>query len=243
MAHNLLIYIILTGLYIIDITPIRPVLYEPITRGQTGAGKTGQITRRDEEETMASPLPTKQQEALDDLLKDAVRDKNLPRVLACLSRGASPGCTVFHESFSGKYNYRRPLSIYAYECYDAAVFEALAKAGLPLEAKDPEGRTALHRAVLDFNRAAVEQMLKLGASPLSEDRYDTTILTAARPSADSMRNDNREKIVDLLIAALSPAGDFNKAADPAAPAGIADDLTVMKPITLNPRKDGGGLNL
>jgi len=193
---------------------------------------------------MASPLPTKQQDALDDLLKDAVRDKNLARVQACISRGAALDCTVFSENFNGKYNYRRPLSVYAFEYYDAQVFEVLAKAGLPLEGKDPDGRTTLHRAVLDTNRAAVEQMLKLGASPLSEDRFGNTILTSARPAANSMRVDNREKIIDLLVNAMTPKDSFNKAADPAAPAGIADDLTVMKPITLNStKKDGGGLNL
>lgn len=192
---------------------------------------------------MASPLPTKQQDALDDLLKDAVRDKNLSRVQACISRGAALDCTVFHESFNGKYNYKRPLSVYAFEYYDAAVFEALAKSGMPLEGKDPEGKTTLHRAVSDANRAAVEQMLKLGASPLSEDRFGNTILSSARPPANAMRNDQREKIVDLLIDAMTPKESFNKAADPAAPSGIADDLTVMKPITLNPKKDGGGLNL
>lgn len=193
---------------------------------------------------MASPLPTKQQDALDDLLKDAVRDKNLSRVQACISRGAALDCSVFHESYNGKYNYKRPLSVYAFENYDAQVFEALAKAGLPLEGKDPDGKTALHRAVIDCHRAAVEQMLKLGASPVSEDRFGNTILTSARPAANSMRVDNREKIIDLLIGAMTPKDDFNKAADPAAPAGIADDLTVMKPITLtHPKKDGGGLNL
>lgn len=192
---------------------------------------------------MASPLPTKQQDALDDLLKDAVRDKNLARVQACISRGGAPDCTVFHENFNGKYNYKRPLSVYAFECYDPAVFEALAKSGMSLEGKDPDGKTALHRAVADMNLQAVEQMLKLGASPLSEDRFGNTILTTARPANGSIRYVDREKIIDLLIAAMTPKDQFNKAADPAAPAGIADDLTVMKPITLNQKKDGGGLNL
>lgn len=195
---------------------------------------------------MASPLPTKQQDALDDLLKDAVRDKNLSRVQACLSRGAATDCNVLHENYYGKYNYKRPLSVYAFECYDPAIFEALAKAGMPLEGKDPDGRTALHRAVVDSHRAAVEQMLKLGASPLSEDRFGSTILTSARPAANAGRNNDREKIIDLLVDAMTPKDEFNKAATPAAPnapAGIADDLTVMKPITLNQKKDGGGLNL
>src|SRR5688572_30373383 len=98
---------------------------------------------------MASPLPTKQQDALDDLLKDAVRDKNLSRVQACISRGAALDCTAFDESFYGKYNYKRPLSIYAFEYYDTAIFETLAKAGMPLEGKDPDGKTTLHRAVTD----------------------------------------------------------------------------------------------
>jgi ankyrin repeat protein len=191
---------------------------------------------------MATSLPGNQQSALDDLLKDAVRDKNLSRVESCISRGAALDCSVFHQSYGGRYNYSRPLAVYAYECYDPKIFETLAKAGLPLEAKGIDGKTALHRAVIDVNAQAVEQMLKLGASPLSEDASNRTILTDARPAENAMYNEKREKILDLLLAAMPAKDAFNGAAKPAAPVGIEDDMTVMKPISVK-KKDGGGLNL
>lgn len=219
-----------------------------LPHGQSGATSRAKSGAREKTDQMATSLPGNQQSALDDLLKDAVRDKNLSRVEACISRGAALDCKVFSQNYAGRFNYTRPLSVYAYEYYDAAIFETLAKAGLPLEAKDPEGRTALHRAVADANAAAVEKMLQLGANPLSEDNNRATILTTARPPSEISRNDKCEKIVDLLIAAMpQQRDDFNKAAaaNPAAPAAIADDMTVMKPITLNQqgKKKDGGLNL
>ncbi|MBI1215055.1 MAG: hypothetical protein GC185_04450 [Alphaproteobacteria bacterium] len=195
---------------------------------------------------MSDALDPQQQKSLNDLLTDAVSKGNQSRVAACITHGAQTDYTVTTGS-RDSYNFkRRPVSHYAYEHYDPAVMDTLARAGMPLEARNDDGDTVLGLAVRNRNIKAVEQLLSLGASPLSANKGGTTILDLARKAANGYEAGSPaavtpEKIIDMLIAALPVAQDaFN---DNAPREGVdgkglttGDEFAVRrKPLVVTPK--------
>ncbi len=72
--------------------------------------------------------------------------------------------------------------------------EALVQQGTPVDARDPEGKTALMLAALNGHTATVQQLLALRANPALVDRDG---LTAAQLAAQR----GHTRLVELLEAA------------------------------------------
>jgi ankyrin repeat protein len=107
-----------------------------------------------------------------------------------------------------------PLAHYAYEKYDPDMFQLLVKNGMNINAKDYLGDTVLILAVQKANPATVgivENLLALGADPLSMSKYGA-VLDYARTNRCG---ETRKQVIDLLLQAMPDAKqEFNAGALP-----------------------------
>ena len=187
---------------------------------------------------MAS-LDDKQQYSLNALLYDAVIDKNLERVKLCLSRGAQAGRADMAAYFRARADDNEPLAHVALQNYHGEILNALAQAGLEIDAKNADGDTALSRAAHLQRLECVTNFLALGASPLAENDAGKTVLDVARENNGFSSQDRRNAIIDALLAAVPLPGEFNGAAKKSAAVTTAEAITVNKPIALTPHKKDG----
>lgn len=175
-------------------------------------------------------LTDMQQAALDALLADAVRQKKLDRVSVCIEKGARFDSVVRDVNQYGQVSHW-PLAIYAARHFNKDVYECLVRNGMPIDAQDDQGDTALMIAVTDKSVEKVKALVALGASPLHMNRARDVVLAAAR----SLTSGNeREQIIDLLLAALPRVREpFNKAAEAEPPKAIDKPLPAIKSIVFN----------
>lgn len=184
-----------------------------------------QPTSKDPQEPSA--LTAKQQAALDELLADAVRQRNLARVEACIDKGARTDCLAREWDGSRGLYVELPLAICAVRYFNNEVYASLVRNGMPIDAKDADGDTALMFAVQEKSIDKIKTLIALGASPLHTNNRGIVVLGAAKDLAqpgDSVR----EAIIDALLAGLPSVKErFNKAAE-----AVIEELpkTLDKPV-------------
>jgi ankyrin repeat protein len=135
--------------------------------------------------------------------------------------------------------------------------QALIEGGANLEARDEDGETALFMAIRNTKTAAVECLMKNGADPLAQSANKLVALDVAR----GLRTDYteyaraRDKIIKALTrdympqreASARPATPVEAPVAPVLTPATADDtpqdISVLKPLSLQPKRTGPGFNL
>jgi ankyrin repeat protein len=188
-----------------------------------------------------SDLTREQKEALGRMMVEGCKKGDVDIVTGCLKRGGDPDVSV-QDGDSGP---KRPVLHWAAYHFNEKTMQALIDGGANLEARDGDGDTALFMAMRNQKPAAVECLMKNGADPLAQNYSKVVALDIAR----TMRTDyaeyreNRASIIKALTKDYGPPHDVKAAAaapvaDPSA--GQAnDDIHVLKPIELKPKKSGG----
>lgn len=193
-----------------------------------------------------------EQETIDKLLVEAVQKYDLPRMQAYVGVGANihqmiyteervimNGRTLTSSGMSPLYHYM--LANY----YRENISDYMLSLGVDADVKNHRGNTPLMLSVKNGDFDRVQYFLKNGASPLSTNQQAELVLEEAR-KLEASYHGKRQAIIDGLIVAMAPQPAFAAAAAPAdkALSETKDDITVMKPLTVAPKKpSGGGLNL
>ncbi|TAL37256.1 MAG: ankyrin repeat domain-containing protein [Alphaproteobacteria bacterium] len=187
-------------------------------------------------------LSREQKEALGRMIVEGCKKGDADVVEGCLKRGADPDVSVC----DGDGGPRKPALHWAAYNFNEKCMQALIGHGANLEARDGDGETALFYAIRNFKVPAVEFLMKNGADPLAQSNNKTVALDVAR----NLRTDyaSYSQARDQIIKALTK--DYGQAPekpppvqdDVASPA-TQEDIHVLKPITLQPKKGGHGFNL
>jgi Ankyrin repeats (3 copies) len=196
-----------------------------------------------------------EQQTVNSLLVEAVEAYDLPRMQSYVGIGADvhvkvntierirtngSNCTTSGHS---------PLYHHMFGTYfRETVSDYMLSQGVDVDVKNHKGNTPLMLSVKsgDFNR--VKYLLSKGASPLATNNQNEMVLEEAR-KLDKDFNPDRQRIVDALVAAVgAPVAPVAKPAAQTptdqALSETKDDITVMKPLSVGPKKPGGGgLNL
>lgn len=119
--------------------------------------------------------------------------------------------------------------------------------GVDVDVKNHRGNTPLMLAVKSGDYNKVKYFLAKGANPLATNNQNDMVLEEAR-KLDDRQNPDRQRIIDGLVAAISaPVAQPQPVAQTQAEKELSetkDDITVMKPLSVGPKKPGGGgLNL
>ncbi len=198
-------------------------------------------------------LDAKQQAIMDNLLIEAVGNKDLAHIKAYVAKGANVHVKVNANQtvrMSGTYTSNGTAPLY-HKMFDEAftydVSDFFFAQGVNVDVKNFKGNTPLMLSVKNGNLALVKYFLRKGADPLATNDDGQIVLDEAR-KLRSYDCSFRQNIIDELVAAMSASA----AAKPAAPvpAKAAEavettrDIQTLKPIEFAPRKKtGGGFNL
>lgn len=194
---------------------------------------------------------TQEQETVDKLLLEALQGSDLSRMKAYVAVGANIHQQVVTNeriSMNGSVTNASGWSpLYHFMLashYRESISDYMFSLGVGVDVKNHRGNTPLMLSVKNGDFDRVKYFLAKGASPLETNNQGELVLEEAR-KLDQRYNPKRLDIIDALVVAMAP--------QPAAPAQTPvdqalaetkDDITVMKPLTVNPRKPGGGgLNL
>jgi len=194
---------------------------------------------------------TQEQETIDKLLVEALGASDLARMKAYVAVGANihqQVVTTERINMNGNVtnaNGWSPLYHFMLACqYRENISDYMLSLGVNVDVKNHRGNTPLMLSVKNGDFDRVKYFLAKGASPLATNSQGEMVLEEAR-KLDQRYNPKRLDIIDALVVAMAP-----RAASPApqpvdqALSETKDDITVMKPLTVTPRKPGGGgLNL
>ena len=198
-------------------------------------------------------LTREQKEALGRMIIEGCKKGDVDIVRGCLKRGADPDVLV-QDGDSGP---RRPVLHWAAYHFNEKTMQALIDGGANLEARDNDGDTALFMAIKNSRTGAVECLMKNGADPLAQNYGKIVVLDVAR----GLRSDYdsyaaiRNQIIKALTKDYGPPREAARERKPAEaaeppppppplPSAPDDDISVLKPISLKPKKGGGlGFNL
>ncbi|MEZ0260138.1 MAG: hypothetical protein ACAH80_03970 [Alphaproteobacteria bacterium] len=196
---------------------------------------------------------TQEQETIDKLLFEAVQKYDLTRMQAYVGVGANIHQLVHTEErvvMNGRTNTSSGMSpLYHYmlaNYYRENISDYMLGLGVDVDVKNHRGNTPLMLSVKSGDCDRVQYYLKKGASPLSTNHQAEMVLEEAR-KLESSYHGKRQQIIDALVVAMAtPKQAFAAAATPADKtlSETKDDITVMKPLSVGPKKPGGGgLNL
>jgi ankyrin repeat protein len=197
-------------------------------------------------------LNSQQREVMNNLLLEAVGNKDLGRMKIYVSKGANIGmATDAAETTRMNGNTctsrgNAPLYHYMLESYfTTPISDYFFEQGVSVDVKNFNGNTPLMLAVKNGDLERVKYFLSKGADPMATNNRGEMVLEQARMTQAYYCGD-RQSIIDTLVQAIeSPAAATQIAAPQKAPetAETARDIQIRKPLELTPRKKNSGFNL
>ena len=184
-----------------------------------------------------------QKEALGRIMVEGVKKSDAEVVVGCLKRGGDPDVSV-QDGDSGP---RKPVLHWAAVNFNEKCMQALLDHGANLEARDGDGETALFCAIRNTKIDAVAFLMKNGADPLAQNNSRAVALDIAR----GLRTDHqyyvqqRDTMIKTLMKDYGPPPERQprRVQDDAAAPVTQEDIQILKPITLQPKKGKHGFNL
>lgn len=204
---------------------------------------------------------SQQQDTLNNLLIEAVRNRDVVQAKLYVQKGADPNCMtsgIFYSvrqsmASSTSQNVFGPVLHLAATVgqnsggFSADMTDFLLGAGARIDAKNDAGDTVLMIGIKTYSERMVNYWLSRGADTMVADKKgDIAITVASRIDRDS---NVRQNIINAVMAKMPDQQPQNTAtskapAAPAAPAASAQaDIEVMKPaavIARRPQKPRGG---
>ena len=197
-------------------------------------------------------LTAPQQTVMNNLLLEAVGNKDLPRIKTYVGKGAN-----IHMTASVTEHTRREGSLYTTggnaplyhymleDHFTTAISDFLLEQGVDVDVKNFNGNTPLMLAVKNGDFSRVKYFLSKGADPMEVNSRGEIVLDQAR-KLQSYYCSDRQGIIDALVQAIDSPVAKMPAAPPQPlpdPAETTRDIQVLKPLELSPRKKSGGFNL
>jgi len=206
---------------------------------------------------------TQQQDIMNNLLIEAVRNRDLVQAKLYVQKGADPNCTAGGISITEKSSLMQSLSrtitgpvlhlagTVGGSGFSHDMTDFLISAGAKVDAKNSDGNTMLMVAIKSYSSDAAQYWLSKGASPLATDsRGNLTLKLAMDIDKDAAV---RQPIINALMAKMPNSSAENAPAQAApsapAPTGSTQDITLMKPAAVVSRRaapkprGGGGFTL
>lgn len=201
---------------------------------------------------------SQQQDTLNNLLIEAVRNRDVVQAKLYVQKGADPNCMtsgIFYSvrqsmASSTSQNVFGPVLHLAATVgqnsggFSADMTDFLLGAGARIDAKNDAGDTVLMIGIKTYSERMVNYWLSRGADTMVADKKgDIAITVASRIDRDS---NVRQNIINAVMAKMPDQQPQNTATSkaPAAPAASAQaDIEVMKPaavIARRPQKPRGG---
>lgn len=207
---------------------------------------------------------SQQQEILNNLLIEAVRNRDLGLARTYVKKGADPNCTApsvpvtekqsisssMQRHISGPVLHLAAALAKRDNGYSWEMADFLIAAGAQIDAKNASGNTMLMVAIKAYDASAARYFLAKGASPMLSDANGNTALKLA--SDIDINASARQMILNAIMdkmpdAPASTAAQNNNMPQPAATVQTGSDIPVMKPVSVlsrRPKKTpGGGFNL
>lgn len=201
---------------------------------------------------------SQQQDTLNNLLIEAVRNRDVVQAKLYVQKGADPNCKangIFYSvrqsmASSTSQNVWGPVLHLAATVgqnsggFSADMTDFLLSAGARIDDKNDAGDTVLMIGIKTYSERMVNYWLSRGADTMVADKKgDIAITLASRIDRDS---NVRQNIINAVMAKMPDQQAQNSASSkaPAAPAASAQaDIEVMKPaavIARRPQKPRGG---
>jgi|GEM_PF-2013612 len=201
---------------------------------------------------------SQQQDTLNNLLIEAVRNRDVAQAKLYVQKGADPNCSangIFYSvrqsmASSTSQNVWGPVLHLAATVgqnsggFSADMTDFLLSAGARIDDKNDAGDTVLMIGIKTYSERMVNYWLSRGADTMVADKKgDIAITLASRIDRDS---NVRQNIINAVMAKMPDQQAQNSASSkaPAAPAASAQaDIEVMKPaavIARRPQKPRGG---
>lgn len=201
---------------------------------------------------------SQQQDTLNNLLIEAVRNRDVVQAKLYVQKGADPNCSangIFYSvrqsmASSTSQNVWGPVLHLAATVgqnsggFSADMTDFLLSAGARIDDKNDAGDTVLMIGIKTYSERMVNYWLSRGADTMVADKKgDIAITLASRIDRDS---NVRQNIINAVMAKMPDQQAQNSASSkaPAAPAASAQaDIEVMKPaavIARRPQKPRGG---
>lgn len=198
-------------------------------------------------------LSAQQQIVMNNLLLEAVGKKDLARIKVYVSKGAKVQMTTDVTEttrMNGNNSTQRgtaPLFHYMLENYfTTQISDFFVEQGVSIDVKNFNGNTPLMLAVKNGDFSRVKYFLSKGADPMAVNNRGEMVLDQAR-KLESYSCSDRQGIIDALVQAIDSPVDVKPAVAPAKipdPAETTQNIQILKPLELAPRrKSGGGFNL
>lgn len=214
---------------------------------------------------------TQQQEIMNNLLIEAVRNRDLTQAKLYVQKGADPNCKAnnipVNEKSSTMTSHSRSTGgpvLHLAGCVGAfssasngfyrEMTDFLISAGARVDDKNNDGNTMLMVAVKSYSSDMTKYWLSKGANPLEADAKGNMVIKLASDIDSSSAA--RQPIINALMAKIPDTSAQNAPArkDAAAPAtttapATAQDISVMKPVAVVSRRTpakprgGGGFTL
>lgn len=194
-------------MYIIDITPpegyYRGTLIYRVNSTDDGTGAT----------MSTSGLDAERQGVLDQLLKEAVGNKDLLHVRLYVEKGANVNMSVgtLYENLSRNGN-NAALNREAYLLHflyskglNTDIADFIIGAGVDVDMRDAQGNTALMIAAKQGDSAGVKYFVSKGADPMASNHRGEIVLEEARSLQDYYHS-ARQQIIDTLVTAMPTVG-------------------------------------
>lgn len=201
---------------------------------------------------------SQQQDTLNNLLIEAVRNRDVVQAKLYVQKGADPNCMtsgIFYSvrqsmASSTSQNVFGPVLHLAATVgqnsggFSADMTDFLLGAGARIDAKNDAGDTVLMIGIKTYSERMVNYWLSRGADTMVADKKgDIAITLASRIDRDS---NVRQNIINAVMAKMPDQQPQNSASSKAAAAPVASaqaDIEVMKPaavIARRPQKPRGG---
>lgn len=197
-------------------------------------------------------LSSQQKTVMNNLLLEAVENKDLARIKTYVSKGASVQMTADVTETTrvngSTYTSRgtAPLYHYMMESYfTTPVSDFFLEQGVSVDIKNFNGNTPLMLAVKNADLSRVKYFLSKGADPMAVNSRNEMVLDQAR-KIQSYYCSDRQNIIDALVQAIESPVEFKPISVTQKDAETAEttrDIQILKPLELTPRKKSGGFNL
>lgn len=207
---------------------------------------------------------SQQQEVMNNLLIEAVRNRDVPLAKTYVQKGADPNCTVASMAITEKQSINASMQrsvagpvlhlagvtgINSSAGFSRPMTDFLIASGASVDAKNKSGNTMLMVAIRAYDASMVEYWLSKGANPLQTDANGNTALKLA--SEIDKSSASRQTILNMIMTKLPDTkasnAQNNNTPQPAEPVQVTKDIEVMKPVAIVSRKPakprGGGFNL
>ncbi len=189
---------------------------------------------------------------MDDLLIEAVRNKDVTQAKLYVQKGANPhvrlDVTQTISTPSGGYSSSSGQAAlfhlaFTRNCHSPDMLTFLLSCGVDVDVKNHKGNTALMLAVKAGDKTKADFLLVNGADPLATNAEGEMVLDEARKLQESCAT--RMPLIKALLAKIEDTApgtmpvtqNTAPAAKSPAPQG---DIKIMKPVTIGQKAKGNG---